>query len=531
MHLFIAFSLCAFVESSEHDDLVWRDPKHCGINSAYVLLRLKGIDVTYSYVIDELGPAGNGTKITKLRDFLNEFNLGLDVVRMKPDGLRNLQLPVVVFMEPDPSQTDAVGHFNVLVSVDDSKVHFIDGTTGAVWDQDWAVFRKRWSGILLTAEKRSHVPYIAFFLFGAAFFVWRFFLYSRRKLGSVGLVLFGMFFCSTPSRADELSVSKTDIIRSISRRNEQLEKGYVQFRKSRIDGDSRHPIYDVEFVFDGDRRYLKHIDLNPDGSGSMERSFDGEFYRSRQMGAYQIHNVESAQAFETIRFDTLFLEFAGIYVSDPTLSKKFTGRRIASTIKSTLESNTFDVNIDDDTVVLAQSNDSDRGGTRQVFVFDRGPRHSLQKRTVFLADEKISEFIYSDFCEVHGTNAIVPRTIEFRSYNDSVEDDAFELTLKGFDWRVPEMKYDINPEVGAILIDYRHITRANKTDAEPVVFFAGANEASLEQTISLAKATIEKNSQIVKTRNEPRGNSYVLAWVVLVVVVAVGFGIKRGSNR
>lgn len=537
-----------FASAKADEELVWRDPLLCGVNSSYIYLQLEKNDVKYDDVLEALRPGESGTSVKQLRDFLRTYDSQLSVFRSSPSKLEQLPLPAIVFLEPSGSQEQAIGHFNVLVSVDADKVVYLDGTTGAIWDASRAEFGKTWSGVVIAKTSPSSLPYLVFCVLACFFLIFQLRqFFSRRRAALpvaatlfVVLALLGSTTHAQTSEA-EFTLSSVDapsldrFLEAMAQRNAQLDHAAVTFQKYLIQPDSQEQaLYEVDYRFSGQTRYLKQIDYKDGNPNSVsERAFDGEFYRDRNAGSYQLHSRASALAYEVNRFDTLYLVFAGIHVSDPLLSTERQQRRESNSIRSRLRANDFRVTLQDDGLwKVRQTNRGQSDKTRFEILCDPNLDCAMTRRTVYSIDhEKLSEFRYFDHRQVEGTTAWVPGTIEFRSFDyEGKVNEAFGLKLVRFltlpsDQPPPR----IQPVTGATLVNYTRITTENQGEETPRVFKAGATPESLNRVIQEASDLLAKSA-------EPRSTSYhsALQWLSLGfcgLVAVVGYFSFRVNQK
>lgn len=68
----------------------WRDATRCGINSAYLLLKLNGVGVPYNTLLENFSPTVlKGASLVQLRDLLQANGLRCLVCKSDMDGLRD----------------------------------------------------------------------------------------------------------------------------------------------------------------------------------------------------------------------------------------------------------------------------------------------------------------------------------------------------------------------------------------------------------------------------------------------------------
>ncbi len=136
----------------------WRNSQRCGINSAYVLLGLRGIKVDYDQLLRRIGVGERGSTLKDLRDATADAGLPSVVAKTTLEGLSRSPLPVVAHMERQDSAEfarDRRGHYVVVVSVSDRTVRYVDGTTGSMTSAPRLDFARQWTGYVLAPSVRS----------------------------------------------------------------------------------------------------------------------------------------------------------------------------------------------------------------------------------------------------------------------------------------------------------------------------------------------------------------------------------------
>jgi ABC-type bacteriocin/lantibiotic exporter with double-glycine peptidase domain len=143
----------------------WRTANSCSPNSAYLLLRLHGIDVQHSALANQFPQRPQGNSLTELRDVITESGLPTKVVKLTPAHLRMAPLPLIAHFEEELGVT---GHYVVVTAATDQVVEFIDGTTAMVTQQQTSEFRKNWTGYALIVDQRRYPATIYVFVALAA---------------------------------------------------------------------------------------------------------------------------------------------------------------------------------------------------------------------------------------------------------------------------------------------------------------------------------------------------------------------------
>lgn len=137
----------------------WQEPKLCGPNSLYVLLRLMGRQVTHEEVLAEIPVGDNGCTLADLSQAATKFGLQHRVLQVSERDLRRLSPPFlvheVVMTEGKPEEA-AAGHFFVVTRFgSDGEVYHIDATSGAYQCAFGDRFTGSFSGYVLVPERTA----------------------------------------------------------------------------------------------------------------------------------------------------------------------------------------------------------------------------------------------------------------------------------------------------------------------------------------------------------------------------------------
>lgn len=151
--------------ASAPQDAMWRTSVRCGLNSAYVYLRLKGYRLDYEQVAAAIPLSDKGSSLEDLRSFIILHDPATAVVRTTPAALKGLQLPFIAHLEEDTTtifnSVDS-GHYVVVVRITAESVTFIDGTSGIIRSMRSDLFYRAWSGYLILTDQR--IPYTKFLI-------------------------------------------------------------------------------------------------------------------------------------------------------------------------------------------------------------------------------------------------------------------------------------------------------------------------------------------------------------------------------
>lgn len=155
----------------------WRIAENCGVNAAYVYLRLRGSSTKYSEVFHGIPRVKGGTSMEDIRRFVSANGIESFVVKVTPDSLTTVSMPCIALVDPETSasyDSPEIGHFIVLLGFDDRHIRYVDGTTGAVRILRTDLFCRIWSGYLIvTIEERYRIAQkvIALLVSGLACYV------------------------------------------------------------------------------------------------------------------------------------------------------------------------------------------------------------------------------------------------------------------------------------------------------------------------------------------------------------------------
>ena len=174
----------------------WRQPNYCGVNSAYVFLKIHGEEVTHDEVEQRIPVSDAGSSLSDLREGIQSFGMPVRAVRAQSEQLARIPLPAVAHIERNDVHTfDPLnrGHFVVLVAVEPEVVSYVDGTSGVLETARKDRFLREWSGYLLVPDLRAFyfLPMMlsvisAVFTIATLFFLWRFRSTSHPAPGAGG---------------------------------------------------------------------------------------------------------------------------------------------------------------------------------------------------------------------------------------------------------------------------------------------------------------------------------------------------------
>ena len=130
---------------------LWRTPKQCGRNAAYMLIKLFGISADYRSMASEIPVFEGGSRLSDIARSVRARGLDVRAVRATPDSLERIPLPAIAHSEEETGQ----GHYVVLLRVSPESVSLIDGTTARYAELERDKFHELWSGHLLVLRSPS----------------------------------------------------------------------------------------------------------------------------------------------------------------------------------------------------------------------------------------------------------------------------------------------------------------------------------------------------------------------------------------
>lgn len=144
----------------------WQKQEYCGVNCAYLLLRMHGSPVTHAAVEKAAGkvPQG-GISVADIARLCERFGLRCEIAEGNVKALAALAPPTVLYIG-DPNDPSHAGHFILFVDrqgANKERMRFIDGTTGmrfeiAGGDSSW--LERNWSGILVRPRRDPAVTVV-----------------------------------------------------------------------------------------------------------------------------------------------------------------------------------------------------------------------------------------------------------------------------------------------------------------------------------------------------------------------------------
>jgi hypothetical protein len=164
--------LCAATGPNDNsfDSRHWREAQSCGVACGYMLARLLGEHVDYKTAVAAIPIEDGGTSLLQLQDGLRVMGVSAVILRAKPQDLDCMAMPVIAHMLPRRETSNSVGHFLLVLHIDDHSVRYIEPNYAAsIETVPRNRFLRCWSGYLITPSPRKNFfeRCLAFALWGA----------------------------------------------------------------------------------------------------------------------------------------------------------------------------------------------------------------------------------------------------------------------------------------------------------------------------------------------------------------------------
>ena len=123
----------------------------CGYNSLYLFLQLKGHYVDFETLKNSVTVGENGTSLYNLQNAAIAVGVNTNAVQCSYTALSSINLPAIAWINRNPKDTNepVIGHFVVVVSVNDEGVEYLDGTSGQKSTMRKENFVRQWNGMIL----------------------------------------------------------------------------------------------------------------------------------------------------------------------------------------------------------------------------------------------------------------------------------------------------------------------------------------------------------------------------------------------
>jgi predicted double-glycine peptidase len=146
----------------------WREAESCGVACGYMLARLIGRRVEYDDAVSAIVIENGGTSLLALQQGLRKLGVAAISLKVKPKELDQIAMPVIAHMLPHHETTNAVGHYLLVLKVDDHFVQYIEPNYAAsIETVPRNQFLRCWSGYLVAPTKTTAEKCVEFGLWCA----------------------------------------------------------------------------------------------------------------------------------------------------------------------------------------------------------------------------------------------------------------------------------------------------------------------------------------------------------------------------
>jgi len=164
-----------------NDNLEWRRDNFCGINSAYMFLRLHGKVCDYNALANEIPPADGPLSLFDLKTLITKRGVGCSIYSAKPESLNQVSLPFIAHVELESDRIinyNKRGHFVLIFAVKGDSILYLDGTTAAIRTTTSRKFERIWSSYILVRDEpliHRSSPYLiaTIFLLIGGILIWK----------------------------------------------------------------------------------------------------------------------------------------------------------------------------------------------------------------------------------------------------------------------------------------------------------------------------------------------------------------------
>ncbi|HET6324290.1 MAG TPA: cysteine peptidase family C39 domain-containing protein [Planctomycetaceae bacterium] len=134
----------------------WRESQSCGVACAYMLARLVGQEVDYSDAVAAIPIEKGGSSLLDLQEGLRTMGVSAAILKAKPAELDRMTMPVIAHLLPRRETSDSVGHFLLLLQVDERFVRYIEPNYAtSIETVPRNQFLRCWSGYLVAPTPRK----------------------------------------------------------------------------------------------------------------------------------------------------------------------------------------------------------------------------------------------------------------------------------------------------------------------------------------------------------------------------------------
>jgi predicted double-glycine peptidase len=133
----------------------WREAQSCGVACGYMLARLLGREVTYDDAVAAIPVEQGGSSLLALQKGLATLGVSATVLQAKPRDLEHLATPLIAHVLPRRETSNAVGHFLLVLQIDDRAVRYIEPNYAAsIETVPRSQFVRCWTGYVILPESR-----------------------------------------------------------------------------------------------------------------------------------------------------------------------------------------------------------------------------------------------------------------------------------------------------------------------------------------------------------------------------------------
>ncbi|HEV3298385.1 MAG TPA: cysteine peptidase family C39 domain-containing protein [Planctomycetaceae bacterium] len=145
---------CKGSSESQH----WREAESCGVACGYMLARLRGRHINYSDAVSAIAIENGGTSLLALQEGLRRLGVATTSLKATPRDLDRIAMPVIAHMLPRRETSSAVGHFLLVLRVDDHSVRYVEPNYAAsIETVPRNQFLRCWSGYLVAPTPHKAV--------------------------------------------------------------------------------------------------------------------------------------------------------------------------------------------------------------------------------------------------------------------------------------------------------------------------------------------------------------------------------------
>jgi hypothetical protein len=136
----------------------WREAQSCGVACGYMLARLVGQDVDYKDAIAAIPIESGGTSLLALQKGLRTMGVSTTILKAKPTELDRTAMPVIAHMLPRHETSSSIGHFLLVLQIDDHFVRYVEPNYAAsIETVPRNQFLRCWTGYLVVPKSRKSV--------------------------------------------------------------------------------------------------------------------------------------------------------------------------------------------------------------------------------------------------------------------------------------------------------------------------------------------------------------------------------------